>query len=196
MVWMGKSGHNDLRFAELDEDTGLARAHIVLDLDGGTRRDVETGHAVLDAWIADLSHEAGIDLGLSVEAEASSDPQDVAEAAGRALGSALHISSEAGDQVIGLGHAIVPRGECLVLVAVDLQFGPGLELDLGLVRESIGSMPCQGVTEFFRSLSSGARCNLHVKRMAGHNDVHTVDAAFRGLGLALGHAIRRREDSA
>ncbi|MGE0002017.1 MAG: hypothetical protein AB7F50_11770 [Fimbriimonadaceae bacterium] len=192
---MGKPGHKDLRFAELDDDTGLARAHIVLDLDGGTRRDVETGHAVLDAWIADLSLEAGIDLGLSIEAEASSDPQDVAEAAGRALGSALHVCCEAGDQVVGLGHAVVPRGECLILVAIDLQFGPGLELDLGLVREGIGSMPCQGVMEFFRSLSSGAGCNLHVKRLAGKNDVHTVDAAFRALGLAIGSAIRRRDDT-
>lgn len=193
---MGKASHNDLRFAELDEDTGLARAHIVLDLDGGTRRDVETGHTVLDSWIADLSHEAGIDLGLSVEAEASSDPQDVAEAAGRALGSALHKCCDAGDQVVGVGHSIVPRGECLVLVAIDLQFGPGLEIELDLVRESIGSMPCQGVLEFFRSLSAGAGCNLHVRRLAGRNDGHTVEAAFRALGIALGAAIRRRDDSA
>lgn len=193
MGGMAKTGHNDLRFAELDADTGSARAHVVLDLDGGRRRDVETGHAVLDNWIADLALEAGLDLGLSVEAEATADPQDAAEAAGRAVGMALSRALESGDEPVGFGHSVVPRGDCLVLVAVDLRSGPAAWFDLPLARESVGTMPCQGVIEFLRSLATGSSSTVHAKRVAGSNDVHTVEAVFKALGAAVGQAVRRRE---
>lgn len=190
---MAKSGHNDLRFAELDADTGSARAHVVLDLDGGRRRDVETGHAVLDNWVADFALEAGLDLGLSVETEATADAQDAAEAAGRAVGMAVARALEAGDEPVGSGHSVVPRGDCLVLVAVDLRSGPAATFDLPLQRESVGTMPTQGVVEFLRAMAMGSSSTIHARRLAGTNDVHTVEAVFRALGTAIGQAVTRRE---
>lgn len=191
---MAKSVHQDLRFAELDVVTGVARAHVVLDLDGGTKRDVETGHAVLDGWVADFAMEAGVDLGLSVEAEPSADAQDAAEAAGRALGLGLARALEGGDQHFGTGHAVVPKGDCLVLAAVDVEHGPMAVLDIPLQRESVGTMPTQGVSEFLRALAAGASATIHVRRLAGTNDAHTVEAMFRALGASVRSAVRRREE--
>ncbi|HZU77749.1 MAG TPA: imidazoleglycerol-phosphate dehydratase, partial [Dehalococcoidia bacterium] len=83
----------------------------------------------------------------------------------------------------------VPMDEALVQVALDLSGRPFAAIDLRFHGEQIGALPTEMVEHFLIAFATEARIALHVRELAGRNDHHRAEAAFKALARALGDAV-------
>lgn len=186
-------GAPNVRYAEIDWETGRTKVHVVLDLEGGTRRDVSTGLSVFDELLADIARYAQVDLGISVECDASTDDYFIVEDVGVALGQAVRIALEDSDEVIGNGSCILPSADSLVLCAIDLNGRRHLGWNINFQRDRVGSLSTENVRQFFETMCDHGRMSLHFHSFASTNDMHLCEAVFRSFGRSLFAALRRDE---
>lgn len=188
---MGKNS-TSVRYAEVDRETAETTIHAVIDLDGGTRRDISTQVGFFDHLLQQLAFHGQFDLGLAVEGDLYVDDhhtvEDVGIVLGRAFREALH-----GEPVERYASLHAPMDEALVLVAVDISGRGVLTFDCPFRRERIGELSTECIREFFRAFSANAAITLHVHRICGENDHHVAEAVFKGVGRALHAATRRTE---
>src|SRR5476649_1533013 len=78
-----------VRYAEIYRETTETRIQVVLDLDGGTRRDVTTGIGFLDHMLIQLAFHGQMDLGISAEGDLEIDDHHTVEDVGIVLGQAV-----------------------------------------------------------------------------------------------------------
>lgn len=66
-----------------------------------------------------------------------------------------------------------------------------VEVTLDLVERNYyeGPLPSNEYEHFFRSLAENIKCNIHVRVLRGYDEHHIIEAAFKGLGIALSQAI-------
>ena len=87
------------------------------------------------------------------------------------------------------GHFLLPMDEALILCAVDLGGRPYLIFDAVFRSPACGDMDTQMVREFFYAVSYAAEMNLHIRQMAGMNNHHIIEAAFKAFAKALDSAV-------
>lgn len=151
---------------------------------------VETGIGFLDHMVETMGYYAGWRLEARVEEMRSVDDHHVSEDLALALGAALRRWLEArGWRVARFGWALVPMDEALVAAAVDVSGRPGAWVELGLRREAIGGWATENIPHFVQSLASASLMTIHVRRLAGFNEHHVVEAGFKALGMALRAAL-------
>lgn len=181
---MGK-GSPGIRYAEVERDTDSTKVQVVLDLDGGTRRDVTTGIASFDQLLKLMALHGSFDLGITVEADSGVDDTPIVSEVGAALGMALRIAlNESGAAT----HSVSfhePVGDALVLSALDLTGRGQLVFNAEFDRERIGALATQSLEEFFRSFASECSATLHIHKVCGSNDHAVAESMFRGLGRCL-----------
>lgn len=181
-----------VRYAEVDRETAETSIHAVLDLDGGTRRDISTQVGFFDHLLQQMAFHGQFDLGLSVEGDLHVDDhhtvEDVGIVLGRALREAMH--SEPIERYASV-HS--PMDEALILVAIDLSGRGVLTFDCPFRREKIGELSTECIREFFRAFCAHGGVTLHIHRICGENDHHVAEAIFKGVGRALHAATRRTE---
>ena len=186
-------GAPNVRYAEIDRETRHTKVHLVLDLEGGTRRDVSTGIATFDELLSEVARYANLDFGVSVEADVAIDDHYVIEDVGAAFGRAVRVALQDSDPVVGAGHSVLPSGDALVLCAMDVNGRPYLGWDVPFRRDWIGAMATENAKEFFRAFADSGSVSLQIRKMAGDNDVHACEAIFRSFGRCLHMATRRNE---
>ena len=182
-----------VRYAEIYRETAETRIQVVLDLDGGTRRDISTGIGFFDHMLAQLAFHGQFDIGISAEGDLEIDDHHTVEDVGIVLGKALAQALDQSDPIVRYGNSITPMDESLVMVALDFSGRGGLFYDVEFTREMIGEMSTECVREFFRALASQAGITLHIRKIAGENNHHIAEAMFKGFGLAMHEATRRSE---
>jgi imidazoleglycerol-phosphate dehydratase len=170
-----------------DQATGL-QARVSL---GGTgRASVSTGLAVLDHLLELLAQHAGFDLQLEV---APGGPDAEANAAGRALGNALHEVLRR-EGALGYGYAIVPADEALANVVLEASNRPLLVSNVDLSDAHVAGLERDLVSEFLRELAEAAGLTLHVRLLHGEDARHVLEAIFKALGGALAAAGAPRKE--
>ena len=176
---------------------------------GTGRADVNTGIAFLDPLLRTLACHSLIDVRIAaraVQAGARSldEAHHIAEDVGICLGQAI---SEAMSNALNFpgnnwrirrfGHALVPMDDALVFAAVDIGGRAYFAQDLGLEGIREGEFQLDWAIEFLRSFAANMLINLHVMKFRGKDPHHTIEAAFKAVGLALRDALdedpRRRE---
>ncbi len=179
------------RSAEVVRETGETQVSVYLNVDGRGDYQVRTGIKMLDHLFDQLSRHSGFDLKLDAEVRNDPDGHHTTEDASIVLGRAL-------DQALGdrtgirrMGHAIVPLDEALALVAVDLGGRGYSALELPFKTPMIGDLRSELVSHVLETLAREARMNLHIRVMAGDNDHHMAEAAFKALAKSLDWATRR-----
>lgn len=181
-----------MRSAELSRVTGETRVDVRLDLDGSGQAEVSTGLGFLDHMLTALTRHAAIDLQITATGDLGVDDhhtvEDCAIVLGRALDQAL--GDRAG--IARFGHAYAPLDESLARAVIDLSGRPWPQVDLGLRRETVGTVSTENLTHFLRSLAIEARMALHVDVLRGDNDHHRAEAAFKAVALALRAALSAR----
>ena len=187
------------RRAGADErTTSETRVRVSLNLDGTGAARVRTGIGMLDHLIDQIARHSLIDLEVEAQGDTEVDAhhttEDVAICMGRALNQAL------GDRngIVRMADRTVPMDESLVQVAIDLSGRPYAAIDLPFRGERIGTLSTELVEHFLTSFAFEGRMALHVRELAGKNDHHRAEAAFKALARALGDAIAidpRREGS-
>ena len=92
--------------------------------------------------------------------------------------------------LVRAGSAYMPLDEALARAAVDLSGRPYAVLDLRLLGREVGGLPPDLFNHFLESFAFAAKLNLHVAVLAGVNDHHKIEAAFKALARALDAAVR------
>src|SRR5579871_4537103 len=106
-------GTPGVRYAEVYRETTETRVQVVLDLDGGTRRDILTGVGFLDHMLAQLAFHSRVDLGVSAEGDLEIDDHHTVEDVGIVLGQALSQALDSSDPVARYGSNTTPMDEAL-----------------------------------------------------------------------------------
>jgi imidazoleglycerol-phosphate dehydratase len=164
------------------------RLRVQVSVSGNGGANVDTGFPVLDRLLGLLAEYAGFDL---VIALATGRAADDAAAAGGALGDELSKQLR-GRDARGYGSAVLPAGEALAHVALEVSDRPLLVSNVDLSDAKVGGLGTDVVTDFLRRLAVGAGITLHVRLIAGDDAQHVLEAMFKALGVALSQACRPR----
>ncbi|HWA84410.1 MAG TPA: imidazoleglycerol-phosphate dehydratase [Fimbriimonadaceae bacterium] len=186
-------GTPGVRYAEVERETRATRVQVVLDLDGGSRRDISTGIHFFDHMLAEMAFHGQLDLGIVAEGDLEVDDHHTAIDVGIVLGDAIAMAIESDDSIVRFGNSTVACEDALVLVAVDLAGHGSLHSDLAFERDRLGGLSSQSVNEYFRSLAINAQMTIHIQKLAGRNDHNVCEAAFKAFGLAVRDAVVRTE---
>ena len=119
------------------------------------------------------------------------DDHHTAEDCALVLGTALDQALGERRGITRFGSAYAPLDEALARAVVDFSGRPFARIDLGLRRERLGELSCENIPHVLSSLAIAARMTLHVDLLAGENDHHRAEAAFKALALALRVATAR-----
>lgn len=129
------------------------------------------------------------DLELQVTGDLEVDTHHTVEDVGIVLGQAIREALGDKKGIVRYGSQLLPMDESLVLCALDLCGRPCLGFDMDLDRERVGDFETEMVREFFYAVSYGAMMNLHIRRIAGGNCHHLIEAAFKAFARALDQAV-------
>lgn len=170
-------------------ETRETNVSVELDLEGGGRYQVSTGVGMLDHMLEQLSRHGGFDITVDASGDIERDPHHLVEDVGLVLGQALDRALGERRGIARFGHAVVPLDEALVLVALDLSGRPYSDIRFEFEREMLGQLPTENIEHFLSAFAQEGRLNLHIRELAGGNDHHRIEAAFKGLARALRQAV-------
>lgn len=174
--------------ATIERITTETRVVVELNVAGQGQAHVSTGIGFLDHLLSALARHARFDLTVHCDGDRLVDDHHSVEDVALAVGNALDRALGERRGITRFGHAIVPLDEALARVAIDLSGRPFADVNLGLRRETIGTLATENITHFLRSLASTARMALHVDVLKGENDHHRAESAFKATALALRQA--------
>ncbi|HXH61537.1 MAG TPA: imidazoleglycerol-phosphate dehydratase HisB [Fimbriimonadaceae bacterium] len=189
---MSKSSKT-VRFAEVDRETAETEVRLTLDLDGGSKVDVDTGIPFFDHMLQQLGFHGQVDLGVKAMGDTDVDDHHTIEDTGIVIGVGIKRALDPSEGIARFGSVHAPMDDALVLVAMDVCGRGYLSYDVPFTRESIGGFSLENVREFFQALALNAGITLHIKKISGHNDHHVCEAVFKGFGVALHAALQRTE---
>jgi imidazoleglycerol-phosphate dehydratase len=178
-----------VRTAEVERATRETSVRIRLDLDGTGETKVSTGVGFFDHMLDQLGRHAGWDLEVDASGDLHVDSHHTVEDVGIALGTA--VARAAGDKrgISRYGSATVPMEEALVLAALDLSGRFFLVFDVEVPAEQIGNYDPELTEEFFVAFCRAGGMNLHLRKVAGKNSHHILEAAFKAVARALAAAL-------
>ena len=179
------------RALSLRRTTTEVDVELKLNVDGSGRSRIDTGLPFLDHLLDALARHARFDLELTARGDTHIDDHHTAEDCAIALGRALLEVVQDRRGLARFGFAFAPLDEALARTVVDLSGRPWAEIDLGLVRETIGTVATENLTHFLTTLALEGRFALHVRMLSGANDHHRAEAAFKSTALALRAALAR-----
>jgi len=180
---------NSGRVIELSRDTKETAIKLRLNLDGSGQGDIKTGIGFLDHMLMSLTKHARFDLKLLCDGDLHIDDHHSVEDCAIIVGEAIRQALGEGRGIKRFASAYAPLDEALVRAVVDLSGRPWPAIDLQFRREMIGQIATENLTHFFQSLAMNGRFNLHLQVLAGENDHHKAEAAFKALALALREAL-------
>jgi imidazoleglycerol-phosphate dehydratase len=178
------------RTATVRRETRESQVEVLLNVDGTGQADVQTGIGFLDHMLDSLARHARFDLTVRARGDLHVDQHHTCEDVGITLGQALSQALGERRAIRRFGDATVPLDEALVQVALDLGGRGWATIDLPLKSPQIGSLSSEMLPHFLASFAMEGRFNLHVRLLAGGNDHHKAEAAFKALARALDDATR------
>ena len=178
-----------MRKGEVIRKTAETDIRLVLDLDGSGRSTIDTGVGFLDHMLTLFASHGRFDLEVSCQGDTNVDDHHTTEDIGIALGEAF--AQALGDKkgIVRYGHMILPMDEALILTAVDFSGRDCLVYDLQIPTEKVGSFDTELVEEFWLGFVRNARCNLHVRQLAGTNSHHIIEGAFKSAARSIRTAV-------
>lgn len=180
-----------MREACIERKTKETEIIVRLNLDGKGEAQVKTGIGFFDHMLTAFARFSYLDLSLESSGDLEVDAHHTIEDCGIVMGQALR--EACGDKVgiERLGEALLPMDEALIQVALDLSNRPYLVWDVDCPEGMVGEFPVEMAEEFFRALAVHSGLTLHVRKLAGKNRHHILEAVFKGVGRALGLAVRQ-----
>ncbi len=177
-----------MRNSEIARKTRETDVSLRLELDGGGQGSIESGVGFLDHMLTLFAAHGRFDLALRCAGDTQVDDHHSVEDIGICLGAAF--AEALGDRrgIRRYGDVILPMDEALVLAAADISGRGMLVMDLPLAAQKVGTFDTELVEEFFTAFARNAGVTLHVRKLAGHNTHHVIEAAFKAVARALREA--------
>jgi len=180
-----------LRSTEHIRKTKETNIRIKIALDGEGKSDIKTGIGFFDHMLEQIARHSNIDIGLFAEGDLHIDEHHTVEDVGITLGDALKKSLGNKIGIKRYGFAL-PMDDANASCLIDLGGRSYLNFQVKFVREKVGEFPTELVEEFFRGISLGLKCNIHIKAK-GKNEHHKIEAIFKAFAKSLNEACRLDE---
>ncbi len=177
------------RTAKVVRNTRETQIEISLDLDGTGKHSISTGIPFLNHMLEIFARHSLIDLVVKATGDTDVDDHHSMEDIGIVLGNAL-------DQALGdrrgirrYGFMLLPMDEALTRVAIDISGRPYMVYKVERDRDFIGTFDVRLVEEFFRSVMTQTKMNLHIENIYGDETHHIVESLFKAFARAMRMAI-------
>lgn len=178
------------RKAAIKRSTTETSVDLELELDGSGQAAISTGIPFFDHMVNQLCKHGLFNLSIKAQGDLEVDYHHTVEDVGLALGEALKeaLGDKAG--INRFGFALIPMGDVLAQVALDICSRPYLAYSVNLPRVKINDFDVELIEEFLRAFCSSSGITLHVSVIRGENLHHQVEAIFKALGRSLAEATR------
>lgn len=177
------------RHVRIVRDTKETRITLELDLDSMGSGRISTGLPFFDHMLDQIPNHGGVALSINAKGDLQVDEHHTIEDVGIVFGEAINaaLGSKLGMARYGF---VLPMDDCDAAVLMDFGGRIDFKWNAEFKREKVGDVPTEMFSHFFQSVSSGARCNLHI-RAEGGNDHHKAEAIFKAFARALRMAVAR-----
>ncbi len=176
------------RQATVNRKTKEVKCSITLKLDGSGKFDIKTGIPFFNHMLEQFAKHGYFDLKIKAIGDTEVDFHHTVEDTGIVLGEVLDKSLGDKKGIRRFAHSSVPFDDSLVSVTIDLSGRPHFVFRGEIPKSKIGEFDVELAEEFFKSLSSSLKCNLHIELKYGTNLHHNIEAMFKAVGIALDEA--------
>ena len=176
------------RTAEIARKTRETDVRLTLNLDGSGRAEVSTGVGFLDHMLELFAKHAQVDLKVVCRGDIHVDDHHTTEDVGICLGQAIDQSLGDKSGIRRYGHSLLPMDEALATCVIDLGGRPFFVWNASMPSPKMGTFDSELVADFWQSVSTHGRMNLHVIVHYGRNTHHIAEAIFKGLARSLRQA--------
>ena len=177
------------RSSILKRETAETRVSVELDLDGQGSYEIDTGNGMFDHMLAQLSRHGAMDLKVSAQGDVEVGWHHLVEDVGIVLGRAMREAVGDARGITRMSHAYVPLDEALALAVVDFSGRGYAVIDSMLTESDLGGLSGSLIDHFLESFSREGAFNLHLRVLAGANNHHKAEAAFKALARAVKAAL-------
>ena len=177
------------RSSKLNRETAETRVSVELDLDGQGSYEIDTGNGMFDHMLAQLSRHGAMDLKVSAQGDVEVGWHHLVEDVGIVLGRAMREAVGDARGITRMSHAYVPLDEALALAVVDFSGRGYAVIDSMLTDSDLGGLSGSLIDHFLDSFSREGAFNLHLRVLAGSNNHHKAEAAFKALARAVKSAL-------
>lgn len=177
-----------MRVAEIKRKTGETDISIKLSLDGAGVSKINTGCGFLDHMLTLFAKHAHFDLEVECVGDTHVDYHHTVEDVGICLGKAFLEALGDKKGIVRYADKTIPMDESLVLVAVDVSGRDYLGYSLEIPSYRVGDFDTELCEEFMLAFVREAKITMHVRKLAGSNSHHIIEAAFKAMARALSSA--------
>lgn len=173
------------RVAYVKRTTKETDIEIRLKLDGSGAASIHTGIGFFDHMLNNFARHGLFDLTVKAKGDLYVDCHHLVEDTGIVLGQAIKEAVGDKKSIKRYGYSILPMDETLMLCSLDLSGRPYFQSDFTFQGERCGYFDTAMTKEFFYAISYSALMNLHFKMLAGENDHHIIECAFKSFAKSL-----------
>ncbi len=185
-----------MRISEINRKTAETDIQLKINLDGRGESKIDSGCGFLDHMLTLFAKHGRFDLSVSCKGDTYVDDHHTVEDIGIALGDAF--ADALGDKkgIVRYGDTVLPMDETLILSAVDLSGRSYLGYGLEIPMQKVGTFDTELTEEFWLAFVRSAKCNLHIKQLAGTNSHHIIEGTFKSVARSLKTAVSVDKDFA
>ena len=189
-----------MRKSEIVRKTKETDISLSLDIDGSGVYDIKTGVGFFDHMLELFTRHGRFDMTVRCDGDTWVDSHHTVEDVGIVMGQAFKEALGDKKGIKRYGEMLLPMDEALILVALDISGRNYLGYDVEFAsmkvtdgsnemrQMMVGSFDSELAEEFLMAFSREMGLTLHVKKLAGKNTHHIIEATFKGLARALAKA--------
>lgn len=178
-----------MRIGEMTRTTKETNIRLRWNLDGSGRFMGSCGVGFFDHMMQAFCVHGGFDMDLDMKGDLEVDCHHSIEDLGIVMGQVF--SKALGDKssIRRYGSFYIPMDEALGFCSLDISGRPYLVFDAAFENQSVGTLDCCMVKEFFRAFAFNGGITLHLRCPYGENDHHKIEALFKAAAHALKEAL-------
>ena len=189
-----------MRKSEIARETKETKIALTLDIDGTGSYDIDTGVGFFDHMLELFTRHGRFDMSVKCDGDTWVDSHHTVEDVGIVMGQAFKEALGDKKGIKRYGEMLLPMDEALILIALDISGRNYLGYDVEFRSMKVtdgsdeekpmmaGSFDSELAEEFLMAFSRELGLTLHVKKLAGKNTHHIIEATFKGLARALAKA--------
>ena len=186
-----------MRKGKIDRNTNETKISCSVNLDGSGKANISTGIGFFDHMLELFVHHSLVDMDLKTVGDINVDLHHSVEDTAYAIAQATTKALGEKKGINRYGFFYVPMDECLSRCVIDFSGRPEFVWKVNLGLKKIGEMDTELFTEFFKSFTNEAKCNLHIENLYGKNNHHIIESCFKAFAKSYRIAVEldlRRKD--
>lgn len=178
-----------MRIGEIARETKETSIRLRWNLDGSGRYMGTCGVGFFDHMMQAFCVHGGFDMDLDMKGDLEVDCHHSIEDLGIVMGQTFAKALGEKGGIRRYGSFCIPMDEALGFCSLDISGRPYLVFDAEFTNQSVGTLDCCMVKEFFRAFAFNGGITLHLRCPYGENDHHKIEALFKAAAHALREAL-------